>query len=137
MEIYKIDQLKKLIQDTHVNFLMGSGLSRPFLSVLGPIETLLTKAQDIKDNLQCKIVESSLFSKYFTSVMEPCSKIDGHLTEDEVSKLKVVIGSYSEMLTTWTSIMAKRSSSLLDKTINIFTTNIDNILERVGEDLKL
>lgn len=69
--------------------------------------------------------------------MEPCSKIDGHLTEDEVSKLKVVIGSYSEMLTTWTSIMAKRSSSLLDKTINIFTTNIDNILERVGEDLKL
>lgn len=137
MEIYKIDQLKKLIQDTHVNFLMGSGLSRPFLSVLGPIETLVTKAQDIKDDFQWKIVESSLFSKYFTSVMEPCSKIDDHLTEDEISKLKVVIGAYSEMLTTWTSIMAKRSSSLLDKTINIFTTNIDNILERVGENLKL
>ncbi len=32
--------------------------------------------------------------------MEPCSKIDDHLTEDEISKLKVVIGAYSEMLTT-------------------------------------
>ena len=63
--------------------------------------------------------------------MEPCSKIDDHLTEDEISKLKVVIGAYSEMLTTWASIMAKRSSSLLDKTLNIFTTNIDNILREL------
>ena len=82
MEIYKLDQLKKLIQSTHVNFLFGSGLSKPFLSVLGPIETLLTKAQDIKDDFQWKIVESSLFAKYFTSVMEPISKKEYPLTED-------------------------------------------------------
>lgn len=137
MEIYKIDQLKKLIQDTHVNILIGSGLSRPFLPVLGSIEILLTKAQKIKDVLQREIVEASLFSKYFTTVMEPCSKIDAHLTKDEIYNLGVVLDGYSGMLTTWTSIMSKRNSSLLDKTINIFTTNIDNILERVGEGLKL
>lgn len=136
MEVYKIDQLKNLIQSAHVNFLIGSGLSRPYLSTLGPIENLLTEVQLLKDSVAKTIVEVSLLAEYFSSVMAPCAKI-GNLSKKEASNLKVVLDGYSNFLSLWNSIIARRSSSLLDKTINIFTTNIDNILELVAEGAKL
>lgn len=136
MEIFKIDQLKNLIQSAHVNFLIGSGLSNPFLSTLGSIEILLTAAQDIEDMLTKKLVEASLYAEYFNSVMVPCIELP-EPSEDTYSKYKVVSDGYSKFITLWNSIIAHRSSSLLDKTINIFSTNIDNIVERVAEQLKV
>ena len=37
------DEVKKIIESCHLNFLIGSGASKPFLGTLGEIENLLTE----------------------------------------------------------------------------------------------
>jgi hypothetical protein len=36
----QLEQIKNVIQDCNLNFLLGSGLSSPYLKTLGNIETL-------------------------------------------------------------------------------------------------
>ena len=43
-----IQTLKSYIQSANVNFLIGSGCSRPFLSVLGNVEKWLTELSEDK-----------------------------------------------------------------------------------------
>ena len=38
----KYEQVKQIIESCHLNFLIGSGASKPYLGALGPIEDLLT-----------------------------------------------------------------------------------------------
>lgn len=135
MKIYQLDQLKNLIQSSHINFLFGSGLSTPFLSTLNSIETLLTKAQEIREIDIRAIVEASLFAEYFKSVMLPCT-LEQVSTESN-EKYHKVLGSYKTFLELWNAIIARRSSTILDKTTNIFTTNIDNLVETAAEDIKI
>lgn len=135
MKIYQLDQLKNLVQSCHVNFLFGSGLSVPFLSTLQSIEKLLTAAQCIGDNTIRDIVEASLFAEYFRSVMYPCALED--LGEGKYQQHDDVVGAYKDFLKLWNAIIANRDSSLLDKTINIFTTNIDNLVEKAAEDVNV
>lgn len=37
-----IDQLRDIVQDAHLNFLIGAGASSEFFGVLGDIENILT-----------------------------------------------------------------------------------------------
>ena len=53
----KIDKIKDLIQSCHVNFLLGSGISRPYLSTLGNSEILLTELSQKKGLDQGEIIE--------------------------------------------------------------------------------
>lgn len=135
MKICQLDQLKNLIQSSHINFLFGSGLSTPFLSTLNSIETLLTKAQEIKDNNIRTIVEASLFAEYFKSVMLPCTLEQLNTESKEI--YHKVLDSYKAFLELWNAIIARRTSTILDKTTNIFTTNIDNLVETAAEDIKI
>lgn len=135
MNICQIGQLRNAIQSSHINFLFGSGLSRPFLSTLNSIEKLLTAAQQIEDDTLKDIVEASLFAEYFRSVMAPCLR-ENRVGENK-AKYEIVHSNYSEFLTIWNAIISRRSTALLDKTINIFTTNIDNLVEKAAEQLKL
>ena len=70
-----IETLKYYIQSANVNFLYGSGLSRPFLSVLGNIEKWLTELNEKRhaegDKVEFAIVETSILKLYFESVMYP------------------------------------------------------------------
>ena len=60
-----VNRLKQLIQSSHVNFLYGSGLSKPYLETLGNIETLLTDVSKSNLNTDEKtVVIASLFAKY-------------------------------------------------------------------------
>ena len=38
--------LRKIVANTNINFLLGSGLSHPFLNILKDIEKELTKAEE-------------------------------------------------------------------------------------------
>jgi len=42
MDDQKIQEIKEVIQSSHVNFLFGAGVSNPFLPLLGDIETRLS-----------------------------------------------------------------------------------------------
>lgn len=126
-----LKKFKNIVQSSHINFLFGSGLSRPYLSVLGQIETLLTEAEYIKDDEKVKeLVKVSLYAHYFKSVMQPCMGPGDNTSKADYD---MVHRNYRCFLKTWNQIIAKRSVGLLDKQINIFTTNVDNFVELAAE----
>jgi len=56
----EISKLKIYIQSANINFLFGSGLSKPYLSTLGDIEKWLTelaKNNSISDNIK-KVIKA-------------------------------------------------------------------------------
>ena len=71
----KIETIKYYIQSANINFLYGSGLSRPFLAVLGNIEKWLTELNEERlrnpDDAKYAIVEASILKLYFEIVMLP------------------------------------------------------------------
>lgn len=65
----KLNKLKNIVQSAHINFLFGSGLSRPYLNTLGNIETWLTEAENISDDkVGIKITEYQLFIRIFQAI---------------------------------------------------------------------
>lgn len=125
----KIETLKYYIQSANINFLYGSGLSRPFLSVLGNIEKWLTELNEKRhaegDKDEFKIVEASILKLYFESVMFPNvapagTNYDATLTE------------YRRFLLNWNGLINKRSNRLVGKQVNMFTTNVDVMMERAA-----
>lgn len=129
----KIDHLKNIIQSSYVNFLLGSGLSCPYLSTLANIETWLTEANQISDDKLRLLVQDNLFIKYVEVVMKPCLQKYRVLGEE----LSIIQDAYDDFLSNWNYIMSRRSSNLLNKQVNIFTTNIDPFVEEAAERLQI
>jgi hypothetical protein len=126
--------LKDTIQDCNINCLIGSGLSAPYLSTLGCIETLLT-ALDEKEGLhanQKKVIRASLYKKYFDDVI---AKNINVLNPD--APVRAVLDYYHTFLRTLNAILQRRRVTILSKEANLFTTNIDVLLEKSLEDLQL
>ncbi len=125
----RLENLKDFIQSANINFLIGSGLSRPYLETLGNIETNLYLLQENK-NLSKKvkdIVSVSIYREYFYKVMLP-NKIMGNKDfYDEVIK------NYQRFITLWNGIVHNRCGNIRSKQINIFSTNIDLFVEKAAE----
>lgn len=134
LAVNNMEQLREILQDCNLNFLVGSGLSSPFLSPLGKIEFLLTelaKRDDVAPKT-AQLVRLSLYKKYFDSVIAGNIQVlRGHNDAREVAD------SYSRFLRTLNAILLKRKSTILSKQINIFTTNVDIFLEKALESLAL
>lgn len=124
-----IETLKYYIQSANINFLYGSGLSRPFLSTLGDIEKWLTELNERRqrDGEQVKyaVVEASILKLYFETVMLPNLSPAG--ADYETTK-----GEYQRFLSVWNDLVNKRSSRLVGKQVNLFTTNVDMMMERAS-----
>ncbi|MEK7570888.1 MAG: hypothetical protein AAB553_01320 [Patescibacteria group bacterium] len=128
------DKIKNIIQDCNINFLIGSGLSLPYLKTLGNIEKLLTELEE-KQNMSAskkKLIRASLYKKYFDDVISKNPKI----LESDVTAQEV-LETYRNFLNILNSILLKRKVTLLSKEVNLFTTNIDIFLEKALEDLNL
>ena len=126
-----IKNLKQLIQSSHINFLYGSGLSRNYLSTLGKMEKMVTETSvlEIEDKLK-QIIKASLFATYVETVMEPClpEKIKGNQGEYDKT-----FQEYVRFLNSINHIISRRNVNLIDKQINLFTTNIDDFMEKAAE----
>ena len=126
----QIETLKYYIQSANVNFLYGSGLSRPFLSTLGSVEKWLTDLNERRqgDAAQEKyaIVEASILKLYFDTVMFPNVAPAG-------VNYETTINEYRRFLSTWNDLINKRSSRLVGKQANLFTTNVDMMMERAAQ----
>lgn len=129
----KLEKLTDIIQSSHINFLFGAGLSRPYLTTLGNIETWLTECATIEDGRVRQITEDNLKITYVEGVMKPC--LDAISMDEKPEELKEVEAAYQDFLKIWNHIISRRGSTLLSKQVNIFTTNIDPLLEGVAEDL--
>jgi hypothetical protein len=127
------DTLKNTIQDCNLNFLLGSGLSCPFLRVLGNIETLLTEVEGAAiDETQRKIIKTSLYKKYFDEIIaKNLEVLAGGIAANPV------LLQYKALLRCLNSVLMKRKVTILSKEINLFTTNIDIFLEKALEELNL
>jgi hypothetical protein len=128
------DKLKDTIQDCNVNFLIGSGLSCPFLTTLGNLESLLTELDTTVSDSdpRPRIIRVSLYKRYFDEVISKNLEI----LEPEVAA-RPVLEQYRVFLNCMNSILLKRKVTLLSKEINLFTTNIDIFLDKALEDLSL
>jgi hypothetical protein len=63
-----IQKMKDIVQSSNLNFLLGSGLSTPFLSVLNDIETRLFAEKDDTKKIE-------IYKEYFQKVMLSNKKI--------------------------------------------------------------
>ena len=125
----RLDTLKYYIQSANINFLYGSGLSKPYLPTLGNIEIWLTELNEEKqkngEKVEYSIVEASILKQYFESVMEPNIAPVGIDYEKTISE-------YRHFLSIWNDLINKRNSRLIRKQVNLFTTNIDMMMERAA-----
>lgn len=125
------------IQDSNINFLFGSGMSAGYLDILSNIEQLLTeldKEKDI-DEKQKSLLRASILNKYFEGVIEKNSNILDEFLID--LKLTSTLNSYKTFFKTINQLILLRRNKLLNKQVNIFTTNIDIFLERGVEEVGL
>lgn len=124
-------ELRDIIQDCNLNFLIGSGMSRPFLDVLGNIESLLTELSRQRISQKRKeIIEVSLYKRYFDGVM--LKNLD--ILNSDTGAVDV-LSHYKELLKSFNGILLNRKSTILNKQVNLFTTNIDIFLEKALDEL--
>lgn len=122
-----IEVLKDFIQSGNINFLIGSGLSRPFLPVLGNIEKQMAAVKNAPANKQDALA-AVLYKEYFEKVILPNFEPDY-----SSANYKLTHKNYCEFLNIWNDILHNRCSSLRSKQANIFSTNIDLFVENAAE----
>lgn len=144
----KIETFKYIVQDCNISFLIGSGLSVPFMSTLGGIETWLTGLEDNKDistELR-QYVKASLYKSYFDVAMRNNIDIEDLIYDENgsvcstclrPSKLIETYEAYKDFLRIINQILYERRSNTVNKQVNLFTTNIDIFFEKIIEDLDL
>jgi hypothetical protein len=127
------DKIKFTIQDCNINFLIGSGLSAPYLETLGNIEVLLTELDEQEvDQKKKDFIKISLYKKYFEGVVFKNLKI---LADDEETKM--VLKEYCIFINIIQNILLRRKSTILGKELNLFTTNIDIFLEKALDNQRV
>ncbi|WP_422080109.1 SIR2 family protein [Ulvibacterium sp.] len=128
MEGIDLNELSEIVQSSKINFLIGSGVSRPFLPVLNDIEKNLNAANTLEE-------KEVYYKEYLNNVMLPNIKVCKNELDTDASYQKTK-KSYQSFCKTLCSTLLKRKSTILSKQANIFSTNIDVLLETVLESLQ-
>jgi len=122
-------ELKEIIQSGHINLLIGSGCSCDFITTLGDIEERMNNDQ----------TKFNALKEYYTLIKKSkailCVKHEINSTErTELAKTKE---NYDSFLDFWASIISSRSLHIVNKQVNIFTTNFDMFVEDSCERLNI
>jgi hypothetical protein len=130
-DVLTTERLRTIVQDSHLNFLIGAGTPSAFFGLLGNIEEALTELVDAEASQEAKsIVRASIQAYFFEEVLAPNLKVIGRTAETEP-----VLTSYARFLRVINRILLKRHSSILPKQANVFTTNIDMLFEVALEQM--
>ena len=122
-------ELREIIQSGHLNLLIGSGCSLNYLSTLKDIEERMDQV-DTKEPAQ---------KDYYKLIKKSKAILDESLETDrdqknELSKTK---NGYDTFLSFWVETISKRSLHIVNKQVNIFTTNFDMFIENSCERLNV
>lgn len=134
----RIETLKDFIQSANINFLIGSGLSSPYLETLGEVENILTEIalyKGLEENAK-NIISASIYKQYFEKVILP-NLIIPSIDTDKGYQYNKALLEYKKFLQLWTLILHKRSNSLISRLVNIYSTNIEIFIERAAEETKI
>lgn len=129
MDDKRIQELSEVIQSSNINFLLGAGVSTPFLPLLGNIEQALNTATDGN-------AREEQYKKYFTEVMLPNKKIINNNISANTNYLTTK-DVYNRFFQALSELILHRKSTILSKQVNLFTTNIDILMEMVLEELQI
>lgn len=127
-----LQELSEVIQSSNINFLFGAGASTPFLPLLGNIEQLLNETKD-----EGKREEQ--YKKYFADVMLPNKKLvlDADLSLSKDTKYKTTLDAYKNFFLVLSELILQRKNTILSKQVNLFTTNVDVLMEKILEGLQM
>lgn len=114
-------ELKEIIQSGHLNLLIGSGCSLNYLQTLKDIEEKMNveATKEIAQKDYYKIINKS--KAVLVESLEGVSENKVELTKTKKN--------YDNFLGFWVNILSRRSLHIVNKQINIFTTNFDMFLE--------
>lgn len=127
-----IQRLRTIIQDSHINFLIGAGTSAPFFAPLGEVENVLTELKAIDS--ESWLARASVQGYFFENVIVPNLRLLD--AKDDPAAL-TLIKSYGRFAATLNRILLKRRSTLLGKQVNLFSTNVDMAPELALELLEI
>src|SRR5688572_6686673 len=129
MDNKALQELSEVVQSSNLSFLFGAGSSLPFLPLLGNIEEELNKSTtDLQREVQLK--------RYLDEIMLPNKKvIAGDL--DGNDNFKKTCDDYKNFFKVLIEVLIRRKNTILSKQANLFTTNIDVLIETCLEELKL
>jgi hypothetical protein len=131
----KVDQrteetLTRLLQSGNINFIFGAGASTPAISVAGDIEKEIEQlVKQNKDDEAFKKLESFIKSILPTNRTLITRKKNEEIDGEALNKIKNVRKSYQSFLKNIENILNLRSSSILPKKANLFSTNYDFFVE--------
>ncbi|MBU0531050.1 MAG: SIR2 family protein [Candidatus Uhrbacteria bacterium] len=122
-------ELKEYIQSGHINLLVGSGCSRDYLSTL----------QDIEERMNEEITREKAQKDYYKLLKKSKAILDHSfkLNTSEKTKLEKTKQNYDAFLGFWAETLSKRSLHIVNKQVNIFTTNFDMFIEDSCERLSI
>lgn len=122
-------ELREIIQSGHINLLVGSGCSLPYLSTLNNIEQLMNdeSTREEAQKQYYKIIQKS------KAVLDSTKEKDS----DEQAKLSTTRKYYDDFVGFWAEAISKRSLNIVNKQVNLFTTNFDMFIEDACERLSV
>ena len=133
----KYEDIKKVIESCHLNFLLGSGASKPFLDTLTDIEKSLENlhkgyglGEEQNNPAVLKLIEVSIKHHYFKKCIERNIKL---ISIND--KSNETFNTYIEVLQSIQTILVKRFTNIISKQVNLFTTNMDVFLDLAIEKL--
>lgn len=128
------ERLRDLVQDAHLSFLFGAGASAPMFHPLGDIENLLTTldSSDAAEDAKA-YARASIYSSFFRNVVLK----NNDLLDGSGAEAPQLLKRYEAFLQTINRLLLERRSSLLNKQVNLFTTNVDLATEIAGESLQI
>ena len=125
----KIDkkELKEIIQSGHINLLIGSGCSLDYLTTL----------KDIEDRMNVEETKEQAQKDYYNLMKKSKSVLNKSLETKtaEKEKLAKTRQNYDSFLGFWANTISSRSLHIVNKQVNIFTTNFDMFMENSCERL--
>jgi hypothetical protein len=146
--ITDLDKIKDTIQDSNLNFLIGSGASVPYFKTLGNVENWLTdleKSPTIPDDVK-QYIRASIYKAYIDIAMADNHNIRDYVFSSteyaaddstETNRLQNTLAAYFHFLKSINEIIYERRSNTVTKQVNIFTTNIDVFIEKTIEEIGL
>jgi len=122
-------EIREVIQSGHLNLLVGSGCSLDYLTTLLDIENRMNE-ESTKEVAQ---------KDYYKLIKKSKAILNDTLatSKDEKAKLAQTKQNYDSFLGFWVETISKRSLHIVNKQINIFTTNFDMFIEDSCERLNI
>jgi len=120
-------ELKEIIQSGHINLLVGSGCSLDYLTILN----------DIENRMNVEETRKQAQNDYYKLIRKSKAVLDETLetNTDEKIKLTKTKQNYDSYLGFWANTISSRSLHIVNKQVNIFTTNFDMFMEDSCERL--